>query len=193
MVQLKVVKGGGAGGVAKMSCAQVKAAFGIVSGRYKNLDIEDGENREHCGAPASAFYKSGRGETGDLPMPNCSQYNPENACCWNVQDGQTHFTEHRFLTDRMAAFQAADGGGQKTLAQHLEAYEKACEDCLHDGARAPQLKDPERRKMAARAAECLREEQEAAFAAKDCKVDQKTKLREQSLPLRKFQSPMRRP
>jgi hypothetical protein len=193
MVQMKVVKGGGAGGIANMPCDDVKAAFGIKSGKYKDLEIESGQNREHGGAPAGAFYESGRGETGDVPMSGCSQYNPDNAWTWAVEDGQSHFTEHRFLTDEMAKFQASGGGGQKTLGEHLDAYEKACEDCLHGNTdRAPKLKDPERRKMAKRAAECLRAEQEAAFAAKDCKVSQSTKLRAQSLPLRKITPPVRR-
>src|SRR5437868_3854023 len=189
MVQAKVVNAGGAGGVADMSCDEIKTAFGIVSGKYKNLKIEDGQNREHGGAPASAFYESGRGEAGDVAMAGCGKYVTENAWCWAVSDAQSHFTEHRFLTDRMAEFQHAAGGGQKTLAQHMDAYQNAVEDCLHQGNRAPDLKDPERREMAKRAAECLRAEQEAAFKEDDCKVDESTKLRDRSLPLRSVRPP----
>lgn len=183
-VQAKVVKAGGAGSRKKMDCSEVKAIFGIVSGKYKDLDIEGNQNREHGGAPASAFYESGRGHAGDTPMSGCSGYNPDNAWCWNVEDGQSHFTEHRFLTDRMAEFQHSAGGGQKTLGQHLDAYQSAAEDCLHKGNRAPGLKDPERRALAKRAAECMRAEQEACFKAADCKVAESTKLRAESLPLR---------
>ena len=184
MVQALIVKAAGIGGIGKLDCSEVKAAFGIVSGRYKDLDIDKGENREHGGAPAGAFYESGRGAPGDVKMPGCGKYDPDNAWCWNVDDGQTHNTEHRYLTDRMAEFQSSNGGGQKTLTEHMDAYQKAAEDCLVDGDRAPDLKDPERREMAKRAAECMREEQEAAYAKDDCKVDGKTKLRAQSLPLR---------
>lgn len=191
-VQAKVVKSGGAGGTAKLDCDVVKKAFGIVSGRYKDLDIADGQNREHGGAPASSFFESGRGHAGDTPMSGCSGYNTENAWCWVVEDGQSHFTEHRFLTDRMAEFQHAGGGGQKTLSQHLDAYQSAAEDCLHKGNRAPHLKDPERREMAKRAAECMREEQEAAFKEDECKVAQNTKLRDRSLPLRTVRPPLPR-
>jgi hypothetical protein len=193
MVQLKVVKGGGAGGIASMSCAEIKAAFGIVSGKYKNLDVEDGQNREHGGAPAGAFFESGRGHAGDVPMNGCGGYNTENAWCWVVEDAQSHYTEHRFLTDKMAEFQHAAGGGQKTLTEHLGAYQSACEDCLNKGDRAPNLKDPERSAMAKRAAECMREEQEAAFAAADCKVAGGAKLRAGSLPLRSIRPPLIRP
>jgi len=193
MVKSVVVKGGGAGMGGKVPCDVAKAAFGIKSGKYKDLEIEDGQNREHGGAPASAFYESGRGNAGDVPMSGCGGYNPDNAWTWAVEDGQSHYTEHRFLTDKVAEFQHADGGGQKTLKQHLDAYEKAVEKCLHDGDRAPDLKDPERAAMAKRAAECLREEQEAAFAASDCKVPQNTKLRAGSLPLRTVRPPLRRP
>jgi hypothetical protein len=184
MAKADVVKGGGAGAKRKLDCDAVKEAFGIKSGKYKDLEIAEGQNREHGGAPAGAFYESGRGHAGDVPMSGCGNYNPDNAWCWVVEDAQSHFTEHRFLTDRMAEFQASAGGGQKTLAQHLDAYKNAVEDCLHKGDRAPHLKDPERRKWAKRAAECLKAEQEAAFAEEGCKVPQNTKLRDQSLPLR---------
>jgi hypothetical protein len=190
MVQAKVVKGGKAGAKKKLDCTAIKAIFGIVSGRYKDLDVADGQNREHGGAPAGAFYQSGRGHTGDVPMSGCGNYNPDNAWCWVVEDAQSHFTEHRFLTDRMAEFQATAAGGQKTLAQHLDAYQNAVEDCLHKGDRAPGLKDPERRELAKRAAECLRAEQEAAFKQADCNVPQSTKLRAQSLPLRTVRPPL---
>jgi len=120
MVKSVVVKGGGAGMGGKVPCDVAKAAFGIKSGKYKDLEIEDGQNREHGGAPASAFYESGRGNAGDVPMSGCGGYNPDNAWTWAVEDGQSHYTEHRFLTDKVAEFQHADGGGQP-IAQAARA------------------------------------------------------------------------
>jgi hypothetical protein len=183
MVQLKVVKAGGAGGIQDMTCAEICASFDppIIFGPHSKMKgTLDGYQAEHI-VPTSAMHQSGR---GGATMTGCEGYSTPDALTWNAYDAQSTPTgEHKILTDHMPQFsQATDlgppPGGQAPLSDWLDKYKEGAKDALTRGQ--VQRKTPpglDRDSLIDAAAECIKQAAAEAFAAMDPPVAPSTPLR----------------
>ena len=183
MVQLKVVKAGGAGGIKDMTCAEICAAFDppIEFGSHSDMKgTRDGYQAEHI-IPTSAMHQSGRGGT---TMPGCEGYSTPDALTWMANDAQSNpVGEHKILTDHMRQFSQANDlgpppGGQAPLSEWLDKYKDGAKDALTRGQ--VQRKTPaglDRDSLIDAAAECIRLAAAEAFANMDPPVKPETPLR----------------
>lgn len=180
MVQLKVVKAGGAGGIADMTCAEIFAAFDpeIEFGSHsKMVGSQAGYQAEHI-VPTSAFHQSGRsGPT----VPGCSGYSTPSALTWMVGDGQSAGMEHKLLTDPMREFSQANDlvGQQAPLSQWLDKYQEGAKNALKNGLPPRKVKNKslDRDSLIDAAAECIRAMAAEAFAGMKPPVTPETPLR----------------
>jgi hypothetical protein len=179
MVQAKVVKGGGAGGTADMTCAEILASFDppIEFGSHSEMvGSMPGYQAEHV-VPTSAMHESGRsGPT----IPGCEGYSTSGALTWMVGDGQSAGMEHKLLTDPMRQFSQANdlAGQQAPLSKWLDKYKDGAKSALKSGN--PQRKTPDhldRDSLIDAAAECIRLAAAEAFANSDPPVTPSTPLR----------------
>ena len=179
MVQAKVVKAGGAGGTADMTCAEILASFDppIEFGKHEDMvGSKPGYQAEHV-VPTSAMHQSGRsGPT----IPGCSGYSTPGALTWMVGDGQSAGMEHKLLTDPMREFSQANdlANQQAPLSDWLDKYKDGAKDALKKGN--PQRKTPphlDRDSLIDAAAECIRLAAAEAFANMDPPVKPNTPLR----------------
>jgi len=179
MVQAKVVKAGGAGATADMTCAEILASFDppIEFGSHEDMvGSKAGYQAEHV-VPTSALHQSGRsGPT----MAGCSGYSTPGAMTWMVGDGQSAGMEHKLLTDPMREFSQANdlAGQQAPLNTWLDKYKDAAKDALKKGN--PQRKTPDhldRDSLIDAAAECIRLAAAEAFDKMDPPVKPDTPLR----------------
>lgn len=179
MVQLKVVKGGGAGGSAKMTCAKILASFDppIEFGPHsKMVGSKPGYQAEHI-VPTSAAHQSGRsGPT----IVGCEGYSTPSALTWMVGDGQTAGMEHKLLTDPMREFsQANDLVNKKApLSEWLDKYKDGAKDALKNG-KPPRTTpdDLDKDSHIDAAAECIRLAAAESFANADPPVSMDTPMR----------------
>ncbi len=172
MVQLKVVKGGGGGPGAALSCAQILALFDpeITFGAHEKMQgslskveaydpkLGKGYQAEHF-PPAGTLHVSGR--SGTLVSGAAgSSYSTSSGLTWMAHDGQTAGREHKILTDRMREFsQANDAAGRKaTLDQWLGDYKEGVKDALKKADPKRKIKKPpdlDEDALIDQAAECI--------------------------------------
>ena len=176
MVQVKVVKGGGAGGKKKMSCASIYASFSppIRVGPYKKLKGRKGWQREHY-PPCSNFHNSGR---GGPKIGGCSGYSTDAAPTYLVFDGQKVGTQHRQLTESARDLSKAleSKGENNSLKQWLDKGQKDIAESINDNKKLKCDPERDRKALAEAAAKCIRMEAEKYFKEK-AKIDESTKLR----------------
>jgi hypothetical protein len=172
MVQLKVVKGGGAGTTVKMDCDAIFACFDppIEMGPHDEAAKSIARQAEHV-PPCSNMHVKGR---GGQAIPGCEKYSTSKAMTWIVEDGQRGGTEHQRLTKAMRDFSRANGKTNKTLKQWMDKYEKAAKDVLKDRKVSNKGKNLDKTELAAAAAKCIRDKVDDSFKGK---VDQNTPLR----------------
>lgn len=181
MVQVKIVKGGGAGaGPGKMTCDEICAAFDppIKFGTHSEMvGSKKGYQAEHI-VPTSAAHVKGRG--GDL-MPGCEGYSTPGALTWMVRDGQKAGQEHKLLTDPMREFSQANdvAGKQAPLKDWLNEYEKGAKDALKNAKPKRKIKDKslDEDSLIAAAAKCIKDRAAKSFADMDPPVMPDTKMR----------------
>jgi hypothetical protein len=200
MVQAKVVKAGGAGAAAdeNLDCAAVYAQFDppIVAGTYSSVSSQRQEANADQGAespfqkqqsehmvPNSCLQES-RG-VNSSNIPGASNYTEGTGFTYNVYDGQSQGTEHKWLTDEARDFaqQLEEEGRNAPLSEWLDKAEQNCAEMLDSdnlvrtkgGQARSRIKDaqnktPEERKaLAQKAAKCLRMAAEAQFAKQGVK------------------------
>lgn len=169
-VQVKIVKGGGAGSSEDMECSAVFACFDppIVMGSHEDQEKSREWQAEHV-PPCSNMHVSGR---GGPRIDGCGSYSTSKAMTWLVQDGQKIGAEHQQLTKAMREF--AQKKGDKTLKQWMNAYEKAAKDVLKKRPVTKDAKKYDKDSLAAAAAKCIRDAVDASFEGK---VAQNTPLR----------------
>ena len=179
MVQLKVVKGGGAGGTADMTCAEILSSFDppIEFGPHSNMvGSKPGYQAEHI-VPTSAAHQSGRsGPT----MTGCEGYSTPAALTWMVGDGQTAGMEHKLLTDPMREFsQANDLAGERApLSEWLDEYKEGAKDALKNGQPPRTTPDHlDKDSLIDAAAECIRLAAAESFGNMDPPVTLDTPMR----------------
>jgi hypothetical protein len=179
MVQLKVVKGGGAGGIADMTCAEILASFDapIEFGSHsKMVGSKPGYQAEHI-VPTSAAHQSGRsGPT----IPGCDGYSTPSALTWMVGDGQSEGMEHKLLTDPMREFSQANdlAGQQAPLSEWLDEYKEGAKDALKNGKPPRTTPDHlDKDSLIDAAAECIRLAAAESFGNMDPPVTMDTKMR----------------
>ena len=179
MVQAKVVKSGGAGGTADMTCAQILASFDppIEFGPHSEMvGSMPGYQAEHV-VPTSAAHESGR---SGPRVEGCEGYSTSSALTWMVGDGQSEGMEHKLLTDPMREFSQANdlAGEQAPLSEWLDEYKEGAKDALKNG-KPPRTTpdDLDRDSLIDAAAECIRLAAEEAFANMDPPVTPDTPLR----------------
>lgn len=179
MVQAKIVKAGGAGGIADMTCADILASFDppIEFGTHANMvGSMPGYQAEHI-VPTSAFHQSGRsGPT----MTDCTGYSTPGALTWMVGDGQSAGMEHKLLTDPMRQFSQANdlAGRQAPMSEWLDKYKDGAKNALKNGN--PQRKTPahlDRDSLIDAAAECITLAAAESFANMNPPVTPSTPLR----------------
>ena len=179
MVQAKIVKAGGAGGKATMTCAEILACFDpkIKFGSHEDMvGSKKGYQAEHI-IPTSAVHESGR---SGPRVAGASGYSTPGALTWMVGDGQSAGQEHKILTDAMREFsqQNSVDGRNAPLKEWLDKYEDAAKKALKEGK--PKRKtDPkyDRDSLIDAAAKCIRLAAEDAFANMKPPVKPDTKLR----------------
>jgi hypothetical protein len=180
MVQLKVVKGGGAGGTADLTCSEILASFDppIEFGSHSEMvGSMPGYQAEHI-VPTSAFHESGR---SGARMAGCSGYSTPSALTWMVGDGQSAGQEHKLLTDPMREFSQANdlAGREAPLSEWLDKYKDGAKDALKKGEPRRKINrddvDPD--SLIDAAAECIRAHAEEAFGKLDPPVKPDTPLR----------------
>lgn len=179
MVQLKVVKGGGAGGIADMTCAEILACFDppIEFGSHSEMvGSKTGYQAEHI-VPTSAAHQSGRsGPT----IPGCDGYSTSTALTWMVGDGQTAGMEHKLLTDPMREFSQANdlANRQAPLSEWLDEYKEGAKDALKNGQPPRTTPDHlDRDSLIDAAAECIRLAAAESFGNADPPVKMDTPMR----------------
>lgn len=179
MVQLKVVKAGGAGGKKKMKCADILASFDppIEFGPHEDMVGSKKKYQAEHIVPTSAAHKSGR---SGARVRGCEGYSTSGALTWMVGDGQSAGAEHKLLTDPMREFsQASDlAGEQAPLSKWLDKYKDGAKDALKNGK--PQRKTPaglNRDSLIDAAAECIKLAAAEAFAKTDPPVKPNTPMR----------------
>ena len=158
MVQLKVVKGGGAGGTAEMTCAAILASFDPpieFDTHAKMVGSKPGYQAEHI-VPTSAAHQSGRsGPT----IAGCEGYSTPSALTWMVGDGQTAGMEHKLLTDPMREFSQANSlvNNEAPLSEWLDEYKEGAKDALKNGKPPRTTPDHlDKDSLIDAAAECIR-------------------------------------
>lgn len=180
MVQLKVVKAGGAGGKKSLKCSEILASFDppIEFGSHSEMvGSKDGYQAEHI-IPTSAFHESGR---SGARVANCSGYSTPSATTWMVGDGQGAGQEHKILTDAMREFSQANdlAGREAPLSEWLDKYKEGTKDALKNGEprRKNKRDDLDDDSLIDAAAECIRAHAAEAFAKLDPPVKPETPLR----------------
>ena len=120
MVQLKVVKAGGAGGKKDLTCAEILASFEppIEFGSHEDMVGSKRKYQAEHIIPTSAAHESGR---SGPRVPGCEGYATSGALTWMVGDGQSAGAEHKLLTDPMREFSQANdlAGEQAPLSKWL--------------------------------------------------------------------------
>lgn len=195
MVQAKVVKAGGAGvaGAENLDCAAIYAQFDppIVAGTYSSVSNQRREDNNELGSKSP--YRS---QQSEHMVPNsCMQevrgdnasnifgaddYTEGTAFAYNVFDGQSAGTEHKWLTDESRDFaqQLEEQGKNANVSEWLDKAEQNCSEMLDSddlvrtkgGQARSRIKDAknktpkERKALAKKAAKCLRMAAEAQFA-----------------------------
>jgi hypothetical protein len=176
MVQAKVVKGGGAGAGATMTCDEIFQCFDppIEMGPHEDMDKSRARQAEHV-PPCSNMHVKGR---GGATINGCSKYSTSQAMTWMVEDGQKLGAEHQQLTKAMRDFAKANEGKippkNASLKEWMDEYQKAAKDVLKQRPVKKSAKHLDKDALAAAAAECIREKVDASFEGK---VDQNTPLR----------------
>ena len=172
MVQLKVVKGGGAGTTVDMDCAAIFNCFDppVEMGPHEDMDKSVARQAEHV-PPCSNMHVKGRGGPS---IPGCEKYSTPNAMTWMVEDGQRSGAEHQRLTKAMRDFSQQNGSTNKTLKQWMDKYETAAKDVLKGRNVKDHAKNLDKDQLAAAAAKCIRDKVDESFKGK---VDQNTPLR----------------
>jgi len=182
MVQLKVVKAGGAGGQTTMKCADILACFDppIKFGTHARMvGSKKGYQAEHI-LPAASMHKKGR--TG-ARIAGASGYSTSGALTFMASDGQKKGFEHKILTDRMRKFsQANDAANPKknpTMKEWLEEYKKGAKEALDKGKPPRKIKrrDLKRSSLIDAAAECIKRAAAEAFSKMRPPVKPSTPLR----------------
>jgi hypothetical protein len=178
MVQVMVMKGGGAGTGTNMGCPEILACFDpqITFGPHSQMQGSLANYQAEHIVPTSAFHRTGR--SGDR-IPGCRGYSTPAALTWMVHDGQSHGTEHRLLTDPMREFSQANSlaGRQGTLNEWLDRYEAGARNALRnaDPRRRITRSDLDQASLFAAAAECIRASAAQAFA--EMGIEGNTQLR----------------
>jgi hypothetical protein len=171
-VQLKVVKGGGAGTTVEMDCDAIFACFDppVEMGPHEDMAKSVQRQAEHV-PPCSNMHVKGR---GGPTISGCGKYSTSKAMTWMVEDGQRAGAEHQRLTKAMRDFSRGNGSTNKTLKQWMDEYEKAAKDVLKDRKVSKKGKNLDKDELAAAAAKCIRDKVDDSFKGK---VDQNTPLR----------------
>ena len=180
MVQVKIVKAGGAGaGPGKMTCDEICAQFDppIKFGSHSNMVGSKKKHQAEHIVPTSAFHDLGR--SGDL-VKGCEGYTTSGALTWMVGDGQSEGAEHKMLTDPMREFSQANDLADKngTLDQWLDKYEEGTKKALED-SKTRKIKNNKlnRQSLIEAAAKCIRDKAAQSFAEKEPPIKGNTKLR----------------
>lgn len=169
-VQLKVVKGGGAGTTVDLDCDAIFKCFDppVEMGPHEEMDKSVERQAEHV-PPCSNMHVKGRGGTR---IPGCDKYSTSKAMTWMVEDGQRAGAEHQRLTKAMRDFSKTKGN--KTLKQWMNKYEKAAKDVLKRRKVSKNGKTLDKNQLASAAAKCIRDKVDESFKGK---VAQTTPLR----------------
>jgi hypothetical protein len=179
MVQLKVVKAGGAGRKLNMTCAEILASFDpkITFGSHEDMvGSKKGYQAEHI-IPTSAMHESGR---SGPRVDGCDGYSTSGALTWMVGDGQSAGAEHKLLTDPMREFSQFNDLHQQNapLSEWLDKYKEGTVNALKNGK--PKRKTPahlDRDSLIEAAAECIKQAAAESFANMKPPVTPDTPLR----------------
>ncbi len=180
MVQLKVVKAGGAGAIADMKCSEILACFDppIEFGSHSQMvGSKDGYQAEHI-LPTSAMHDLGR---GGAKFPGCEGYSTGGALTFMAGDGQSEGMEHKILTDQMRQFSQQNDlvNRNAPMSEWMEQYKQGAKDALSKGKPTRTIKRPDldRDSLIAAAAECITLAAAESFAKLDPPVKPETPLR----------------
>ncbi|MDH0868122.1 hypothetical protein [Mitsuaria sp. GD03876] len=180
MVQLKVVKAGGAGSPADMKCSEILACFDppIEFGSHSQMvGSKTGYQAEHV-IPTSAMHDLGRGGT---KFPGCEGYSTGGALTFMAGDGQTEGFEHKILTDQMRKFSQQNDlvNRNAPMKEWLQEYKQGAKEAL-DVGRPPRTinrPDLDRDALIDAAAECITLAAAESFANLDKPIKPETPLR----------------
>jgi hypothetical protein len=169
MVQLKVVKAGGAGSPARMKCSDILACFDppIKFGTHaKMVGTKRGYQAEHV-LPAAAMHKKGR---KGARIAGASGYSTSGAMTFMAGDGQKRGYEHKILTDQMRKFSQANDAAippkNATMKEWLEEYKKGAKEALDVGKPKRKINRPDldRASLIDKAAECIKRAAAESFS-----------------------------
>ncbi|WP_431052950.1 hypothetical protein [Roseateles sp. L2-2] len=182
MVQLKVVKAGGAGSPADMKCSEILACFDppIEFGTHSQMQgTKDGYQAEHI-LPTSAMHDLGR--AGDK-FAGCEGYSTGGALTFMAGDGQKEGFEHKILTDQMRKFSQANDvkvpPRNAPMKEWLKEYKEGAKAALDKGLphRTINRTDLDRDSLIEQAAECIVLAAKESFGKLDPPVTEDTPLR----------------
>lgn len=201
MVQSKIVKGGGAG-LADPECAAIFAQFDppIKPGTYDSVSKERRADVDAKGKKsrlrnsqsehqiANSGFQGTRGDISTNVHPNAS-YSEGAAPAYSLYDDQTVGTEHKVMTDAARDFMQKNGNNA-TVGDYLDHMEKKTAEMLDDDSvkraageksgrsrikNADKMTKAERKKLAEKAAACLKQHAERVY--KELGIKRSDKLR----------------
>lgn len=219
MVPALIVLAGGGGAGLDTECAKIYAQFDppIITGTYSSVSSQRQEaNRQAASSGSTSGFENQQSEhmvpntnfqstRGDSStnIANAGEYSEGSGFCYNVYDGQSQGTEHRWLTDAEIAYadRVKAGKSEGTLKGWLDEMEGKASEMLDredlqrtkGGDKRSRIKDAkkktkeERKKLAEAAAKCLRLQAERQFQKQ--KVKPEIKLDNRLAGKRKLEPP----